>query len=162
MIQTVQSNYADSNRTVLTDFTNISVQKLKTSNVSGNFSAISLGEVYMMSRLKGYDDPTSNASDNFSVSSSISSWKELVSHSEGYDDPTSTKFNAPELPQANLFKRLWQRTDKEYVHQQLVVVPKPNSSMRDYGYSTRFTAGQSTVYSQVGSKIIAYTNKYSK
>ena len=135
MIHTVQNNYEGSNRTVLSDFTNISVQKLETSNVSRNFSA---------SRL-------------------ISSGEVLRSHSEGYDDPTLTKFNVPELPQANLIERLWQRTDKEneeYAHQQQVDVPKPNSSVIDSGYSTRHTVDQSTVYSQVSSIVIACTNKY--
>ena len=137
MIHTVQNNYEGSNYTVLSDFTNISVQKLKTSKVSGNFSASSL----------------------------ILSGEILMSHSEGYDDPTSTKFNAPELPQANLFEYLCQRTDKEneeYFHQQQVVVTKPNSSVRDSGYSTRRTVGQSTVYSQVSCIVTVCTNKYSR
>ena len=135
IIYTVQKNYEDFNCTVMLDFTNISVQKLK----------------------------TSNASDKISASSLISSEEVLRSHSEGYDDPTSAEFNAPELPQANLFERLWQRTNKEneeFVYQLQVVVPKPNSSVRDSGYSTRRTVGQSTVFSQVGSKIIVCTNKY--
>ena len=108
---------------------------------------------------------TSSASYNFSASSLISTGEILMSHLEGYDDPTSEKFNAPELPQANLFERLWQRTDKEneeYVHQQLGVVLKPNRSVSDSGYSTRRTVGQSTVHSQVGSIIIVCTNKYSR
>ena len=133
MIHTVQNNYEGSNRTIPLDFTNTSVQKLKTSNVSSASSLISSGEV-------------------------------LMSHSQGYDDPISTKFNAPELPQANLIERLWQRTDKEneeYVHQQQVV-PKPNRSVSDSGYSTQHTVGQSTVYSQVSSIVIACTNKYSR
>ena len=137
MIHTVQNNYEDSNCTVTLDFTNISVQNLKTSNVSNNFTASSL----------------------------ISSGEVLRSHLEGYDDPTSAKFNVPELPLANLFERLWQRTDKEnkeYVHQQLVVVAKPNSSVVDSGYSTQHTVGQSTVYSQVSSKIMACTDKCSR
>ena len=107
---------------------------------------------------------TSNVSDNFSASSLISSGKVLTSHLEGYDDPTSAKFNAPELPQANLIERLWQRTDKqidEHVHQQ-VVVSKPNRLVSDSGYSTRHTVGQSTINSQVSSKIIACTNKHSR
>ena len=134
MIYTVQKNYEDSNCSVTFDFTNISFQKLKTSNTSVNFSASSL----------------------------ISSGKVLRSRSEGYDDSTSA---APDLPQANLFERLWQRTDKEneeYTHQQQVVVAKPNSSVIDSGYSTRRTVGQSTVYSQVSSIIIVCTNKYSR
>ena len=133
MIHTVQNNSEDSDCTVTLDVTNISIQNYKTSNV-------------------------------FTASSLISSGEELMSHSESYDDPTSTKFNAPELPQANLFERLWQRTDKEneeYIHQQQVVVTKPNSSVRDSGYSTRRTVGHSTVYSQVGSIIIACTDKCS-
>ena len=132
MIHTVQNNCEDSDCTVTLEVTNISVQNYKTSKI-------------------------------FAASSLISSGEELMSHLEGYDDPTSTKFNAPELPQANLFERWWQGTDKEneeYIYQQLVVVPKPNSSVRDSGYSTRHTVGQSTVYSQVGSKIIICTNKY--
>ena len=135
MIHTVQNDCENSNCTVTLDFTNISVQKLKASNVSKNFSASSL----------------------------ISSGEVSMPHLEDYDDPTLTKSDAPELPQANLFERLWQRTDKEneeYLHQQQVVVPKPNSSVRDSGYSTRRTVGQSTVYSEVGSKIIVCTNKY--
>ena len=137
MIHTVQNNCEDSNHTVTLDFTSISVQKLKTSSVSGVITA----------------------------SSSISSRKVLMSHLEGYDDSISTKFNAPELPQANLIERLWQTTDKESeecIHQQQVVVPKPNSSVRDSGYCTRHTVGQSTVYSQVSSIVTACTNKYSR
>ena len=130
IIHTVQNNCEDSNHTVTLDFTSMSVQKHETSYVSGIFSA----------------------------GSSISPGKVLMSHLEGYDDPISTKFNAPELPQANLFERLWQRTDKkngEFVRQQQVVVPKPNSSVSDSGYSTCRTVGQSTVYSQVGSIVTA-------
>ena len=73
---------------------------------------------------------------------------------------TMDSTNTPELPQANLLERLWQTTDKEneeYVHQQLVVVPKPKI---DSGYSTRRTVGQSTVFSQVNSIVIVCTNKY--
>ena len=79
-----------------------------------------------------------------------------MSQSEDYGDPGSKKYSTPDLPQANLFERLWQTTDKivqeneERSHQQLLAAPKPNSSVRDSGYSTRRTIYQSTVYSQVG------------